>query len=779
MPFKQLISGNSGYATYTLTEFPGVTVEEKARKTQKKFVDNFSGDNNPYYTNDEEIRLNKLFTLADGVDKSSIHVGGLSVFVSPVNENDTDCTFTYNVDIDHWDNGTLTIHKADGPVKVTITDYYYCESTEIVLYPAKETVGMYQRVTSAAKVLVDSFRKKDNVNTDATYAVVAQVGDVYYALGENGAHTKVNVSGDYITDIKGVPGWILGCGGAEWGKGTGFISLKSNTANSTYYLSNTLTGSGTEVACWKPAEDANKAGNFTLSTQDGTQVLGYKDGAFGVYAADTADATVSLRLYQLISATAGVRNHLPTTAKDIVYLSDMAWKHSVNNGGAAAVKDVAWGGTNTVIVMGDIATNGGTSFEKGLGVQPYAGGESAETLAHTVVDLKDNGYKQNTFYACAGITNNRAKNSAYQEGHEYYVGRGVYFAVYASYDKNAEDYTQADFKLLEKSEMITKGNVHQFHLDVTGVRYLKLVVYSAQNDISNMDCNWAGACVYNNPGYTPKTDMIGSCDGTTYDNGFYVPWLERTADYKTYRPTMFNAVGSPFNTYRFRNLPTDAIKLATKTSGEGSLRTDFAAGKKQDIDVTTGKVEWTDTPHFGWTGAGWVGGTHLSLKAQFPEKFPDNDNHALDAISQKDGIKFPANSTVYFNVQDNTDKDGFVEYDVSTLDEDTFYCIVGAVNQMYKQTEYDPKNGEGSGMVFEVWGKFTANGEYTLLAESEPILKSNSGEFLVDITNVHSLKLRIRMRDPKTHAHCYATGGFVYASVFHECDINENVTPAQ
>ena len=379
---------------------------------------------------------------------------------------------------------------------------------------------------------------------------------------------------------------------------------------------------------------------------------------------------------------------------------------------------------NNPIVLGDLAENGGvsTTFSKGLGVQPDDSMDSShEGAMQTVFDLADNDYKQSMFYAAAGITNDAAKQTGST------IDNGVYFAVWASYDKTEENYADAEYVLLETSDKITNGKVHQFHLDITGVRYLKLVVYAAQNSFGYMDCSWAGACVYNNPGYTPKTDMIGSCKG---DEGAYVAPAN---------PTMFN-------TYHFDNLPTGATYLATLELADKVVHNDSVG-----------------------VGKGWLGGTHVAV-------------NGLDYKSQKDGIKFPDNTAVHFNVpmEDETvgATDGYVVYNVSELGADTFYCIVGSVNPTYKYSDYIYNNivdadgnvtasgGDFGGMVFEVWGANEQDGEYTLLSASEPILKSNTGEFLVDITGYNYLKLQIRAQDSRTNG--YATGAFVYASVFNE-----------
>ena len=429
-----------------------------------------------------------------------------------------------------------------------------------------------------------------------------------------------------------------------------------------------------------------------------------------------------------------VRNHLPSTATNVKYLSDMAWEYTVNNTGDTT-KDYAWNNKNVPIVLGDILDNGGTRFEKGLGVMPMA--VNAGTTSYTVYDLADNGYAQSFFYAATGISNDTAKSSTSTTD----VKNGVVFSVYGSFDKTVANYEDAEFVLLEKSDTLNKGTVYQFHVDVTGVRYLKLEV-TAVTSHGYMNSAWGGACVYNNPGYYPKTDMLSSRSKATnsFEDGAYVAFANRDTTFKDQTPTMFNAFESMFNTYQFPNLPADAVNVATMT-------------RKETVIYNNG------TPS---VGAGWIGGTHREIA---------DVTGAMQSESwQKDGLKFPANSSMNFNVRTNAASggatDSYVVYDISALDVDTFYSIVGVTNGNSKYLEYTPSNGQYGGLVFEVWGTYAGSSEYQLLSSSGASMKSNTGEFIVDVTGVQLLKLRIRAQDPRTHAS--ATGGFAYPRLFKD-----------
>ena len=283
----------------------------------------------------------------------------------------------------------------------------------------------------------------------------------------------------------------------------------------------------------------------------------------------------------------GVRNHLPVTATDIKYLSDMTWEFSQNEDGTyQTIKDGAFTRNNPPIVLGNAENKGGTTFEKGLGVMPANNPDrDAEVTSQTIFDLSDNNYAHDYFYSAVGITNRNADK----------VTHGVIFEVWASYDKTEENYANAEYVLLEQSDVITAGNVYHFHLNVSGVRYLKLVVYpNVKYDC--MNSAWAGACLYNNEGYYPKTAMIGN------GSGAYV------------------APASPnmFNTYQYQNLPADTILLAKQSYHSLATESNIFRNNAQE----------------------WAGGTHT------------------DGTNQKDGLLLEAGESLFFGARPASESDG-------------------------------------------------------------------------------------------------------------------------
>jgi len=400
---------------------------------------------------------------------------------------------------------------------------------------------------------------------------------------------------------------------------------------------------------------------------------------------------------------AGVRNHLPSTAKDIKYLSDMTWEYSINYQDKQTIKDGAWSNGAT-IVLGNTVANGGTSFDKGLGVMPKSTDSNPDTASRTIFDLADNDYAHDFFYAVVGLTNRNADGSA--------AANGVVYEVWASYDKSVEDHTQATYSLLESSGTVQKGYVYHFHLDVSGVRYLKLVVY-AVNSISSMNAVWANACLYNNTGYYPKSTLMGLNNGM--DNSTYVP----------------STLTDRFHTYNFTNLPASAVIL----SGTTYKNTSDFKGTSKVVDFKSA------SSHLG-NGKHWLGGTEISASG------------AIDT-NQKDGILLDNTTTfLRFNARQpgssNNVTDGWVTFDISDLNVNRFYSVIGAGNGNAKMNAYSPANGAYGGMKCEVWGAKEANGEFTKLAASAPIMLSNTGEFLVDIAGYNYLKLRIQAQDTRT-----------------------------
>lgn len=183
---------------------------------------------------------------------------------------------------------------------------------------------------------------------------------------------------------------------------------------------------------------------------------------------------------------------------DITYLSDIDWVESSNYGNIEAIrdgvysngKDIWLGGTSAV----DSPVSDGELFYKGLGVMPFRADDGNHGTAATIFDVS--GLGVDTFYAVVGITNVNGQNYAY--GDEYngstFQGGGVVFEVYGDYNGSGS------YTLLAESEPITKTMTGEFYVDITGVKYLKLVVrcyLDVYGGHVSMNSAWGNACVYN------------------------------------------------------------------------------------------------------------------------------------------------------------------------------------------------------------------------------------------------------------------------------------------
>lgn len=463
-------------------------------------------------------------------------------------------------------------------------------------------------------------------------------------------------------------------------------------------------------------------------------------------------------------------NHLPSTAKDVVYVSDMDYisdnyvlktssgdynsVYDSETGHFESIKDGRWSdGYKTNLVGNSIVLGGyytlntstgtfsktvGTTFAKGLGVMPKSKKTDTTTPSYTVVDLADNGYAQSYFYSAAGITNDTGKQYKVTStttsetvtdettGEETTVEKttyslsttkqseGVIFEVWGSYDKSEENWENAEYVLLESSGTVYLNNVYQFHLDITGVRYLKLVVYYAASASYN-NCAWGGTCLYNNPGYFPKTNLMSS------DNNLNTTtWVPSGTD--------------RFNTYNFDKLPADAVYLSG-TDYKGASDYKGISGKVMEFKSASGNLGYTANGY-------WLGGVADTITNSSPQKY--------------DGILFKDQTRYFrFNTQapskTNYESDGWVTFNISDKDVDTFYAVVGLGNDAGKHTAYNPTNGAYGGVIIRVYGS-EDNVTYDLLAESEPALLSQTGEFMVDIAGYNYLKLYVKLKDNRNQA---------------------------
>ena len=187
-----------------------------------------------------------------------------------------------------------------------------------------------------------------------------------------------------------------------------------------------------------------------------------------------------------------------TPGNPVEYLSDIEWVYSHNHtDNSAAIRDGTFKDDKLIWLGGasapDSLVTDGVLFSKGLGVSPGKASDGKYGASETVFNLS--GLGATNFYSVVGITNVKGQNYAYGDdvNGETFKGAGVIFQVYGDYVGDGT------YQLLSESEHITKTMTGEFNVDITGVKYLKLVVkcYSdAYGANWSMNSAWGNACVY-------------------------------------------------------------------------------------------------------------------------------------------------------------------------------------------------------------------------------------------------------------------------------------------
>ena len=156
-------------------------------------------------------------------------------------------------------------------------------------------------------------------------------------------------------------------------------------------------------------------------------------------------------------------------------LSDLPVVSSNNNSNKPSTINAPYGEPDGIITIGDL----NKMFWSGIGMHPKAGGVDE---SYTIFDISD--INANRFYSAVGITNANGKNGS---------GSGVVFAVYG-------DYGDGNYVLLSKSTVISKTESGEFDVDITGVKNLKLSVFSGGSSNASSGCAWADATLYGTEG---------------------------------------------------------------------------------------------------------------------------------------------------------------------------------------------------------------------------------------------------------------------------------------
>ena len=332
----------------------------------------------------------------------------------------------------------------------------------------------------------------------------------------------------------------------------------------------------------------------------------------------------------------------------------------------------------------DIAVGyNGIKYEKGLGVHPDAAGSDDRYIVYNVKGLG------NHFYAVAGATGYNVTEPDTNKSN-----RRVIFELWGS---KADEYSaEAEFEKLAYVDQIRAYIVGEFDIDITGYNYIKLVVkMNAEFDGTNNSCAvvWADASLYSLPG-TDASEPDASEPDASEPGNESEPSTEPTEEV-TEAPT------------KDPNKATANFKPTAGTSVSGT-----------DISVDSLVVDSYVYPAPGSTDP-----RKVNVDAAFK-------GAALtiggETYTQGFGLHpSPANNPT----------ESFVLLDISSIEGNRFYSKVGITG--------NAKDRDDIGVIFRVYGGYSKDGEFTLLASSGALYGSSVGEFNVWVDGYKYLKLEV------------------------------------
>ncbi|MBQ9387054.1 MAG: NPCBM/NEW2 domain-containing protein [Lachnospiraceae bacterium] len=251
------------------------------------------------------------------------------------------------------------------------------------------------------------------------------------------------------------------------------------------------------------------------------------------------------------------------------------------------------------------------------------------------------------------------------------------------------EYSDGSEKLLAQSEIITKKKSGEFLVDISGAKKLHLVVLSTGENHYSSACAWANACVF-------KYDKNGK---SFSGNQVVLPGKYTPNTSGNYTTTVKAAKGS-----------VKFLSDLKYTESSNTTSKEYPNGKPTNLDHPYGEN----------------GDIIIGKKAQKIKK-------GLGVHPK------PASST----------NGSWTTYDLSKLNVDRFYAVVGITNENGKEGKCEP-------IYFRVYADY-GDGKLKLLAESENISKKMTGEFDVDIKGVKKLKLMVLATG--SHSSCGSVWG--------------------
>ncbi len=366
----------------------------------------------------------------------------------------------------------------------------------------------------------------------------------------------------------------------------------------------------------------------------------------------------------------------------------------------------------------------GKAFTKGLGLQPATSSDAKQSTV--VFDISS--LAGTHFYAAVGIVG-KGNNETQVSGNN-----SLTFNVYGSTSEwNAEDMTAMTWVKLASCEDINNALVGEFNVNVADYTYLKLECVNEGDQVNN-DAVWADACVYV-PYTTTEVSRIDPAKkiSNTVASGTGLP-----ADKVTYLSSQTEKalVGDGTSAGADPKYTKDAPYSSTVYMyryPEMSYRNSLSA----DRDLTDPVTNVTTTYKYGIL---------LGAPAAYHQ-------YGLGVHPCYVGAENP----------------GGIVYDVSSLNVNRFYAVVGATgaNPTAPATSNSNSsylNGADYAITFELWGsaaaEYSEDMEFVKLAYVDNIYYWLTAEFNVDITGFNYLKLVTRMTDGMTsNSGCAAAWG--------------------
>ena len=210
LEFNNLVTGYGwGVTSRGFANLDGVTNLDIAQGDQESSVEKFEAIGNiNTYRPGQPIRVGDLFTANDGVN-----ISGNSVYVSVSAVVDGEVvSATFALDAKDWRNSTITF-SADSVAnaKVTITDYIFCNPTEIVLTKENEapkfTANSVSEKDAYDKVVLgDLFNAIDGASIGDVIVTITSPDGTYTINATNSDWTtkeiNLNKSGSWTISIK-------------------------------------------------------------------------------------------------------------------------------------------------------------------------------------------------------------------------------------------------------------------------------------------------------------------------------------------------------------------------------------------------------------------------------------------------------------------------------------------------------------------------------------------------------------------------------------------------